>query len=127
MTDIPTSNAVLAHVADSADVDAIRVGLSELGFAEDQMITGNGKELAESLARTDDTSSADSMLPSWLFSLGQDREVEVELAEQIREGRHAVIISGVDESSQDAVVDMLQQNGGKGINVLGKWQNEEVL
>ena len=124
----PNTHAVIAHVADTPTADAALQDLSgEVGIDLDLVTHGTGDAFAAEVNGTDDDDSSKSRVGKWLMSLGQEREELVRLGENVKAGRHGLVINEVDErSTLDAIVAVLKRHGGEDIVYFGSWQTEDM-
>lgn len=124
----PNTHAVIAHVADADDAStAITALTDEVGLAADCITSGTGEEFAARVNGSRDDEDAKSRIGRWLFSLGQEREELVELGEHVKEGRHGIVINGVEERDLlDPIVDVLNRVDAQDIVYFGDWTTEDL-
>lgn len=125
----PSSDAVIASLPDGEAVSsALRALAERTSIDPDDVAHGTGEDFALQLEGSEDPTGPATRVGKWLLALGQEREELIELGQAARDGEHAIVVNGVeDETTKDAVIDILKDCGGSRILHIGRWQSEEVL
>ena len=124
----PNTHAVIAHLPDEqAKSSALSALRDEVGLDTDLITHGTGPEFAARVNASEEDDEDTSRIGKWLLSLGQEREELVELAENVKEGRHGIVINEVDErSTLDRIVEVLNRFDAQDIVYFGQWQTEDM-
>lgn len=124
----PTDHAVIAHLADAASLEAALTELSHNQVIDlDEVRSGTGEAFASELQAGDADAETGTGFMRWILSLGQEREELVRLGQVVREGRHGLVINGVDdEGDLEAISSILKRHGAADIIYFGDWNTEDL-